>query len=134
MSGRRVAESDLRQSKSATSMITTKVYRAVGIMLHPRGETRAIPRQPPRWGGHRGAPTLNLLATVFALLLVPTLGACSDMQSEGKLADAQATYNTQDDNECRSHGTTTGTDPYFQCRRELAKDHVEAEAARPAQQ
>jgi hypothetical protein len=56
------------------------------------------------------------------------------MQSEGRLADAQATYNTQDDNECRSHGATTGTDPYFQCRRELAKDHVEAEAARQAQQ
>jgi hypothetical protein len=55
------------------------------------------------------------------------------MESEARLAQAQSTYNTQDDNQCRAQGTTVGTDPYFVCRRALAQEHLDAQAAQQEQ-
>jgi hypothetical protein len=70
----------------------------------------------------------------FIILLLPALTACaSHMPSESKLAEAQAAYNNQDDNLCRARGATVGTDPYVECRRELAQEHVNAAAAQEAQ-
>ena len=64
------------------------------------------------------------------ILLLPALAACaSDLQSMAKQADAQAIHNNDDDNECRSIGTTVGTDPYFQCRANQAQTRLEAETA-----
>jgi hypothetical protein len=64
------------------------------------------------------------------ILLLPALAACaSDLQSMAKQADAQAIHNNDDDNECRSIGTTVGTDPYFQCRADQAQARLAAEAA-----
>jgi hypothetical protein len=64
------------------------------------------------------------------ILLLPALAACaSDLQSMAKQADAQAVYSHDDDNECRSYGTTVGTEPYFQCRANQAQTRLEAEAA-----
>jgi hypothetical protein len=69
----------------------------------------------------------------IATLLLPVLAGCaSQMPSQSKLAEAQANYNNQDDNLCRSYGATVGTDPYFECRRALAQQHVDA-AAQEAQ-
>jgi hypothetical protein len=64
------------------------------------------------------------------ILLLPALAACAnDLQSMAKQADAQAIHNNDDDNECRSTGTTVGTDPYFQCRANQAQTRLEAETA-----
>jgi hypothetical protein len=68
------------------------------------------------------------------ILLLPALAGCaSQMPSESKLAAAQATYNNQDDNLCRFRGATVGTDPYYECRRTLAQEHLDAAAAQQAQ-
>jgi hypothetical protein len=69
-----------------------------------------------------------------AMLLIPALAGCaSQVESEARLAQAQSTYNTQDDNQCRAQGTTVGTDPYFTCRRVLAQEHLDDQAAQEAQ-
>jgi hypothetical protein len=70
----------------------------------------------------------------FIILLLPALAACaSNMPSGSKLAEAQAAYNSQDDNLCRFRGATVGTDPYVECRRQLAQEHLDAAAAQEAQ-
>jgi hypothetical protein len=71
--------------------------------------------------------------TIAALLLPALAGCASQMPNEAKLAEAQATYNNQDDNLCRSRGATVGTDPYVECRRALAQEHIDAAAAQEAQ-
>ena len=69
------------------------------------------------------------------ILLLPLLAGCAgEVTNHARLMDAQATFNNQDDNQCRAQGTTAGTDPYFQCREALAQEHIdEADAAREAQ-
>jgi hypothetical protein len=71
--------------------------------------------------------------TSIILLLSALAGCASNLPSESKLAEAQAAYNTQDDNLCRFRGATVGTDPYVECRRALAQEHVNAAAAQEAQ-
>jgi hypothetical protein len=69
------------------------------------------------------------------ILVLPALAGCAgDVTDHARLMDAQTTFNNQDDNKCRSQGTTVGTGPYFQCREALAQEHIdEADAAREAQ-
>jgi hypothetical protein len=70
----------------------------------------------------------------FLILLIPALAGCAmHMPSQGKLAEAQETYNAQDDNLCRFRGATVGTDVYVECRRQLAQEHVDAAAAQERQ-
>jgi hypothetical protein len=71
----------------------------------------------------------------IAVLLIPAVlaGCAGEVSSESKIAQAQSTYNTHDDNECRAQGTTVGTDPYFTCRRALAQQHLDDQAAQEAQ-
>jgi hypothetical protein len=64
----------------------------------------------------------------FAVVIVMLgLAGCADVQN--RLTDIQATYHNDDDNECRSNGVTVGTEPYFQCRMNLAQTRLDAEAA-----
>jgi len=71
---------------------------------------------------------------VVMLLLPALVGCAGEVPNQARLRDAQMTFNNQDDNQCRAQGTTTGTDPYFQCREALAQAHIdEADAAREAQ-
>jgi hypothetical protein len=67
----------------------------------------------------------------IVIVLLPVLAGCASQPDA--LADAQMTYHNQDDNECRSQGTTVGTDPYLQCKMSLAKSHLEEKAALEAQ-
>ena len=69
------------------------------------------------------------------ILLLPALAGCAgEVPNQARLTDAQMTFNNQDDNQCRAQGTTTGTDPYLQCREALAQAHIdEADAAKEAQ-
>jgi hypothetical protein len=69
-----------------------------------------------------------------AILLISALAGCAgEVGNEARLAEAQSAYNTQDDNQCRAQGTTVGTDPYFTCRRALAQEHLDAQAAQQEQ-
>jgi hypothetical protein len=75
------------------------------------------------------------------MLVLPALAGCtsnmpnmsSPVENQGRMARAQSMYNSQDDNECRFRGVTVGTDPYIECRKELARAHLEEEAARQAE-
>jgi hypothetical protein len=50
---------------------------------------------------------------------------CADVTSQAKLSEMQQKFSSQDDNVCRSQGTTVGTDPYFSCRDALARQHLD---------
>jgi hypothetical protein len=70
----------------------------------------------------RGA-SMRYAATIVCF---SALAGCADVTSQAQLTQAHQMYNNQDDNECRSQGLTTGTDPYFSCRDSLAKAHLDA--------
>jgi len=74
-----------------------------------------------------------LMRFTIVLFLLPAFAGCASQEQTQALAEAQAIYHNQDDNECRSNGTTVGTDPYLQCRMSLAKSHLEEKAALDAQ-
>jgi hypothetical protein len=86
---------------------------------------------------YRGASQENLgvsMRFTFIIFLLPALAGCaSNMPSESKIAQVEAAYNNQDDNLCRFRGATVGTDPYYECRRTLAQEHLDAAAAQQAQ-
>ena len=70
----------------------------------------------------------------FVIVMIPALIGCTmTMQSQSRLTQTQMNYNQQDDNECRMQGATVGTDPYYQCRNALARQHMDEEDAKAAE-
>ena len=65
-----------------------------------------------------------------ALVVCLCVAGCAEMSQRiaTRQAEERAALNVQDDQTCRSYGTTPGTAPYLQCREFVSAQRAVAEA------